>query len=122
LNKKRNTKYSAIILLLFYAIGIWPTVVFHDHDHGVVAFEQATPCQKNIYYGSDSHHCGHQQHFSQPVEKCFLCDHHSSAFYTFEPPIFTFFKQHCATKYHGFHRSFLSHYTALTFNKGPPQV
>jgi hypothetical protein len=124
LNKKRNIKLSPIILLIIYAVSMYPTIVFHkhEHEHEIVAYEDATACEKTIYYGEDSHHCGHEKHISEKDDQCSLSDHHFFALYPFEFSVFRFCKAHFTLQYYDFYKSALANYSSLYFNKGPPVI
>jgi len=97
-------------------------ILIHHHENNIVAYERASCCEKTIYYHSGHHSCGHREHISKPIEKCFLCDHHSTALFTFDFAIFSFFKDSFIPTFFDFHESKLVDFSILFFNKGPPSI
>jgi len=122
LSKNRNIKFGPFILLLLYAISVFPSFLFHHHANSKVAYDCATLCEKSIYYGDDSNHCGHKQHLTKNQKKCSLCDHFSIALFTFEVEEFKIFQQYFSTEFIGEYSSPLTNYTHLFYNKGPPNI
>ncbi|MCO5234726.1 MAG: hypothetical protein M9933_00545 [Chitinophagaceae bacterium] len=118
MKKKRNNNLAGIALLLLYVFSITPTLLIHQHaDTEVIAFSDADPCEKAIYYGiRDSH----RQHVSDAREKCWFCDHH-----TITPQIL--FDTEIAlpqvdfyTEYFCSYKSYRSIEVTNIPNKGPP--
>ncbi len=69
-------KHIAYLLLLVYTFSIIPTSFLHQHAHSRVALSQADACEQKIFYGKQTTDCGHQQHISETIKKCSICDHH----------------------------------------------
>ena len=96
--------------------------MFHHHNHEKVVYENATSCEKNIYFGDKSGKCEHNSHISKAIEKCFLCDHHNLASHLLETPFLKFFKIEFPCTYVLSSASFNSNSTSEASNRGPPTV
>lgn len=62
-------------MLFLYFIGISTSLIVHHHEDHIVPFEQATQCEKAIFYGSTKNVCHHKEHISIAFHKCWLCEH-----------------------------------------------
>jgi len=82
--------------LLVYLFSSSPSILYHHHKTRYSTFQEASPCEKAIYYAAREGSCGHKAHFSEMPEKCPLCDHHTiSAHYLqdFYTCFFVFLRQ-----------------------------
>jgi len=72
---KQTAKSLGVFFLVLYVLAISPLFWSHHHDF-VVSYQDATPCEKVIYYGDNAHGCHHQSHFTKQEKHCFFCDYH----------------------------------------------
>jgi hypothetical protein len=108
--------------MLLYVTSIFPITLFHQHQRNIVAYEAADDCDKTIYYNVYNTDCGHKNHISTTLEKCSICDHHSTVLYTNQFFNFSFTKLKININYIDFYSVLLARFTPLYFNKGPPLV
>lgn len=78
LKKKYGIFIACSFLLVLYVGSIIPTFITHHHDIPNISYEQATACEKVILFGQSDHACHHRQHFSEAMQKCWFCDHHTT--------------------------------------------
>lgn len=121
LKKDINKKIAGYSLVMLYIIGIIPSLLIHHHDENIVPFEQATICEKVIYYGEPENICQHKHHVSKVQQDCWLCDHH-----TVTPQILFDFAFHIeplsvvSVQYSSYYQSVHSATVAHSSNRGPP--
>lgn len=79
MKKEFVIKIAGYLLLSIYLFGISPSLVIHQHQNDVVAYEHATVCEKASFYGETENDPHHKAHVSELLELCWLCDHHTIA-------------------------------------------
>lgn len=121
MKNKKYTQLASIFLLLIYFMGLVPSMLIHHHEENRIPFEQATQCEKAIYYGDVIGACHHHQHVTKELPSCWICDHHLLSHQLFF---------HHADEFHAQLYSFKNYFFYYTkiyptplhhfFNKGPP--
>lgn len=119
--KHKSINIKCVLLLLIYLISNFPLTLFHHHNHGIVAFNNANHCEKTIYYG-EKNACTHKYHFSNLKEKCSFCSHHTISSHTNSLYHFSIYKPITFTNNKLYAISLYSTLTFKPFNKGPPIV
>jgi hypothetical protein len=121
--KKGGISIKAIFLLLIYLVINMPFALFHHHENEIVAYDEATPCEKSIYFKNAVDTCDHDSHVSKSSERCLLCEHHVATphvlFYTFISISFTEKKEICHNQTT---TDFIFQTSYIASNKGPPTV
>jgi hypothetical protein len=123
MSKKRNIHLKAIFLLLIYLVINIPFVLFHHHENDIVAYSEASPCEKSIYYKNAVGTCNHDVHISQVTEKCRLCEHHVAAphiLIAFFIPLF--FTEQKEISHYPTTSNYIFQISYIASNKGPPTV
>ncbi len=96
--------------------------MFHQHEIDAISFEHANLCEKSIYFIDKGDHCGHEDHVSNAIKKCSLCEHQSCLLYTFEFLRLRFLNQKLRIQNFDFYQSCLANFVSLILNKGPPLI
>jgi hypothetical protein len=121
--KKRGISIKAIFLLLIYLVMNIPFALFHHHHDEIVAYAEASPCEKSIYFKNAVDTCDHDSHVSKSTEKCLLCEHHVATphilFYTFISLFYPEKKEICHNQTT---TDFIFQASYIASNKGPPTV
>jgi hypothetical protein len=112
-----------LFLLLIYLVSNAPFAFFHHHENKIVAFSEASPCEKSIHYQNAIGKCDHDVHVSEYTEKCLLCGHHIVTPHVlvaqFIGPFYTVEKEILHTKTV---TDFIFQTSYIASNKGPPTV
>ena len=63
-----------------YAIGLIPSIQFHDHNHGTPHANEVASCDADSGVTCESDEdCDHDSHVNKVHKKCLLCDYSSFA-------------------------------------------
>jgi hypothetical protein len=121
LKKRHKISHKALLLLLVYLFSNTPSILFHHHTLEI-AYENATSCEKAIYYSEKDGNCSHKTHISKASEKCGLCDDHTVSPHSSQ----TFSTKYFSREFSGRYLQVSENYyfqTPSTFcNRGPPSV
>jgi hypothetical protein len=123
MTKKGNINVKALFLLMIYLIINIPFALFHHHENEIIAYAEATPCEKSIHYKNALEKCNHDAHVSESTEKCLFCEHHIAtphiliAFY-----IASFHKVEKEIRHNQTTTDFIFQTSYIASNKGPPTV
>lgn len=123
INQKCSRALKALFLLLLYVFGKNPFFEHHHHEQLIVAYEQAKPCERAIYYDQFNENCSHHEHLFKSLKKCVLCDHTYSIFEIVPTKIdFKIISKTIFTAWiHQLNTTLL--FSSIYFdNKGPPQI
>ena len=116
-------KYIPLIkrlLTITYLIGMFVSLLVHDHMDHVVSYQEADACERVIYYADAHTSCHHSAHYTKELEKCSLCDVHVySPHEAFATLHFLFDKIHFTDAY-GYVPSASFCSPLLLSNRGPP--
>lgn len=85
MRKKGNINYVGILLAILYIFSSSSYILFHHHNSQHIVYTQANPCEKSIYFTDKDQGCQHNEHFTQHVKKCPMCDHHTLSIHTLLP-------------------------------------
>lgn len=114
--------YSTFLLMLYF-ISITPSLLIHQHSGKIVPLEDATVCEAAIYYGELNLDLQHKGHISLPLEKCWLCDHHTvTPQILAEPLSLQHFKPKLNQTADYSFDSYVSVFFFHSFQRGPPTV
>ena len=120
LSKKNTILFKAALLLFIYIFSIAPSFVIHNHKKNVVAIENATACEKKIFFGIKVGACKHESHITEVSKKCSLCDDHISTAYCIELYNYSFstlfFSKNNSTALCNYKHNSSPYFT----NRGPP--
>jgi hypothetical protein len=123
MTKKRNIHLKVLLLLLTYLVSNVPFALFHHHEDEIVAFSEASPCEKSIHYQNAIDSCDHDAHVFEYTEKCLLCDHHIVTPHVliaqFIVPFYALEKEILHTQ---IVTDFIFQTSYIASNKGPPTV
>ncbi len=124
LGLKRTCKIEvkAILLLLIYVFSNSPSNLFHEHHLEIASFEEASSCEKSIYYSDLDGHCAHSEHISKSVEKCCLCDNHTAPQQTTTALTTEFFLKEFSETSFPLYENYFAHVPSTFSNRGPPFV
>lgn len=121
--RKKYNVFTRSLALLLYLVSIFPTILLHQHDRPIVAYQNATACEKTIYYrGHASEKCHHDKHISSANLKCKNCDHFSQKIYTNDLGTQGTIASHYLLNGCADLIEFRSYTSQPTSNKGPPLV
>lgn len=121
--KKQNyIAFKAVLLLLIYLFSNSPMILFHHHDIKIVSYEQATPCEKSIYYAEHVGRCNHKAHISNEKEKCCLCDQHTLSPYFIQKHFNAFYCNEIKSEYQTIASIYFLQIPSSFANRGPPVV
>ncbi|MEO6189276.1 MAG: hypothetical protein ABIO44_01880 [Saprospiraceae bacterium] len=122
MKKRRNLNYGGIFLILIYLLSNSPTIIFHHHNHEIVAYNKADNCEKAIYYADKSGKCNHKSHLSKSLDKCALCDNHIFQAHFNHIYDFTSAEIEISNIYNSYLFNFKTIPFSETSNRGPPTV
>lgn len=122
MKKRKLIQLKVILLLLIYLFSNIPTNLFHQHESEVPSYENATACEKSIYYSSKDGSCKHKSHLSEETEKCALCDKHLVSPHLFQLIFEKYFKKELVRDYFQATEGFYFQTSSSTSNRGPPSV
>ena len=123
MSKKGNISVKAIFLLLIYLVINIPFSLFHHHHDEIVAYSEASACEKSIYFENAVGTCDHDSHVAQSTEKCLLCEHHVAAphvLFAFNMPLFYTIQKEI--RHYASRADYIFQVSYIAFNKGPPTV
>ncbi|MCP9768924.1 hypothetical protein EGI22_13475 [Lacihabitans sp. LS3-19] len=120
MKKDKNVKFGALFLLVVYFANLVPSFFLHHHDEEIVSYNEATSCEKSIFYSYSNEKCDHKTHLNKSQKSCLLCDYHFSSPHFLE---FSFYK-FLNYSFKNTHSSLAKDYSFETFslvsNRGPP--
>lgn len=124
INHLEKGMLTQCFLLLFYLNSIAPALVTHNHYSKTITYVQAALLKKVIHYNSTEQDSRHPKLLiSEPIEKCWLCNHNSI------PPQILFDKDSLFTKSTDNLQKYLGLYYRIGFAKpffittrGPPSL
>ena len=99
-----------------YLFSLTNTLTFHQHND-IIAFSEATSCEKSIYYGIKD---DHKQHFSKSETTCCLCSHHTITPQVLFNRTLVIFQFDWIEEYHNTYKSLFSLKISDTSSRGPP--
>jgi hypothetical protein len=122
LKQQQQISIKAFFMLIIYLISISPIMLFHDHSSAVVSYEQATNCEKAIFYGQAKADSSHSSHIHASEIKCSLCDNHTASTHLFSFSLIELFKQHSYKSYFTATSSYTYTGTLALSSRGPPTL
>ena len=74
--KRKHIPFLKLLVTCTYLVGMFVSLLVHDHTDHVVSYKEADACERVIYYADAHSTCHHQAHITNELEKCSLCDVH----------------------------------------------
>jgi hypothetical protein len=122
LKKQPAIQFRALLLLLVYLFSNSPSILFHHHKLEIASYENATTCEKVIYYSAQDGNCNHNKHISKAIEKCWLCDNHIVSPHSFQTFLTAYFSKEISGSYLHVSENYIFQVPSVFINRGPPPV
>ena len=74
--KRKHIPFLKLFVTCTYLVGMFVSLLVHDHSEHVVSYQKADACERVIYYADKHSECHHAAHYTKVLEKCSLCDVH----------------------------------------------
>lgn len=122
MRKKGHINFVGILLATLYLFSSSSYVLFHHHNSQHIVHSQAKQCEQAVYFTDKDQGCKHQEHFTQHVKKCLLCDHHTISLHTLLPHQYGFYTVENNEYFSKYSDNLAFVLISATPNKDPPRA
>lgn len=119
--KKKAINFSYLFLLI-YLVSSPFNFIFHQHEHHIVAYHNASACEKSLYFQDDSEHCNDKNHINEGDPTCDLCEHHLLNSHIQSSFVFHLISYNSFPTFDYSYSGELIKRSCHTFSRGPPNT